>query len=302
MRVFLCIISLGLPLDAAPTDEELLAFVKNRADLERVTPQQVDMPNAVAARCSIDAILQPPNPHTAAKFHVFANDPAALPIFDPWAKFPEGSFIVKEKLGRDDGKTQLFTGMWKREKGYFPECGDWEFFTVDAAGDEIVERGRIARCAKCHEEYEQGDHVSKIYASAAQLSGGRIILHASTAKVHGKKLQYEPQEKKNTLGFWVDSSDHASWSFEVTHPGRFEIHVWQGCGKGSGGSEVELSAGDQRARFTVEDTGHFQNFKERQVGTFNFEKAGPQKLEVRALSKRGVAVMDLRQIVLVPVP
>ncbi|HEY1121666.1 MAG TPA: hypothetical protein VGE67_08705, partial [Haloferula sp.] len=122
------------------------------------------------------------------------------------------------------------------------------------------------------------------------------------AQVQGKKLQYEPKEEKNTLGFWVDAADSASWSFGVSRPGRYEIHVWQGCGKDSGGSEVEISVGDQRNRFTVEDTGHFQNFKERTVGTVSFEKAGPQKLEVRALSKPGVAVMDLRQVVLVPLP
>ena len=301
MRVILCLASLVLPLGAVPTDDELLAYIKDRAALERITPQLVDMPKAIAARCSIDAILQS-NPHAKAKFHVFANTPAALPLFDPWGKFPEGSLIEKEKVGTEDGKTQLFTGMWKREKGYFPECGDWEFFTVDGAATKIVERGKLANCASCHEDFTKGDYVSKDYVKPAQLSGGRIVLHASTAQTQGKKLQYEPLEKKNTLGFWVDAADSASWSFEVTRPGRYEVHVWQGCGKDSGGSEVEISVGEQHARFTVEDTGHFQNFKERQVGIFNFEKAGPQKLEVRALSKPGAAVMDLRQVVLVPVP
>lgn len=301
MRVFLLFASLALPLGAAPTDEELIGFVKDRAALERVTPQPVDMRKMIAARCSIDAILQS-NPHAKAKFHVFANAPAALAIFDPWGKFPEGSLIVKEKLGTEDGKTQLFTGMWKREKGFFPECGDWEFFTVDGAVTKIVERGKLANCASCHEDFTKGDYVSKDYVKPTQMSGGRIVLHASTAQVIGKKLQYEPLEKKNTLGFWVDAADSASWSFDVTRPGRYEVHVWQGCGKDSGGSEVEISVGEQRARFTVEDTGHFQNFKERQVGTLSFEKAGPQKLEVRALSKPGAAVMDLRQVLLVPVP
>jgi hypothetical protein len=300
MRVFFLLASLALPLAAVPTDDELLAYIKDRAALERVTPQLVDMPKAVAARCSIDAILQS-NPHAKAKFHVFANASAALPLFDPWGKFPEGSLIVKEKFGAEDGKTKLFTGMWKREKGYFPDCGDWEFFTVDGAATKIVERGKLANCASCHEDFTKGDYVSKDYVKPAQLSGGRIVLHASTAQTQGKKLQYEPLEKKNTLGFWVDASDSALWSFEVIQPGRYEVHVWQGCGKDSGGSEVEISVGEQRARFTVEDTGHFQNFKERQVGVLSFDKVGPQKLEVRALSKPGAAVMDLRQVVLVPV-
>ncbi|MEK7950357.1 DUF5077 domain-containing protein [Luteolibacter soli] len=302
MRATLCLISLILPLGAAPTDGELLASVKERTKLERVTPHAVDMSKAMAARCSIDSILLKSGPHAGAKYHVFANAPAALPLFDPWGKFPEGSLIVKEKLNPADDKTQLFTGMWKREQGYFPECGDWEFFTVDGETSKIVERGKLVSCASCHEDFTKGDFVSKKYVMPAQLTGGRIVLHASTAQTNGKKLQYEPIEKKNTLGFWVDPTDSASWSFEVTRPGKFEIHVWQGCGKDSGGSEVEISAGDQRTRFTVEDTGNFQNFKERNVGTLNFEKAGPQKLEVHALSKPGAAVMDLRQVVLVPVP
>ena len=28
--------------------------------------------------------------------------------------------------------------MWKREPGYFPETGDWEFFTVDAKAEKLL--------------------------------------------------------------------------------------------------------------------------------------------------------------------
>ncbi|OYV06415.1 MAG: hypothetical protein CFE26_06385, partial [Verrucomicrobiales bacterium VVV1] len=55
------------------------------------------------------------------------------------------------------------------------------------------------------------------------------------------------------------------------------------------------------ATFTVEDTGHFQNFKERGIGRVTFKETGPQTLEVRPRSKPGGAVMDLRQVILVPV-
>lgn len=300
MRALLLVLLTG-SLAAAPTDAEFLARIKNRAALERVTPAPVDMAAAVAARCSIDAVLQA-NPHRKARFHVFANAPAALPLFDPWGRFPEGSLLVKEKLDQVGDAPVLFTGMWKREKGYFPECGDWEFFTVDAAVSKVVERGKLARCASCHEGFGDRDHVSKNYIKPAQLSGGRIVLHASTARVHGTKLRYEPEEKKNTLGFWTDPADRASWAFEVTMPRKFAVHLWQGCGKGSGGAEVEIKANGQSLRFTVEDTGHFQNFKDRKIGVLSFDKAGPQSLEVSALSKPGPAVMDLRQILLVPEP
>ena len=110
----------------------------------------------------------------------------------------------------------------------------------------------------------------------------------------------EPKKEKNTLGFWVNPADWASWHFQVAKPGTYAIHIWQGCGKGSGGSEVEIKCAGQSTKFTVEDTGHFQNFKEREVGKITFGKAGPQSLEVRALKKPGAAVMDLRQVILMP--
>jgi hypothetical protein len=283
---------------AAPTDAELLDYIKGREALQRVTVAPVEMAPEVELLCRDGSVVA--NPHQQAKFHVFANAPAVLPLFDPWGKFPAGSLLLKEKLS-DDGKSQLFTGMWKREEGYFPKAGDWEFFTADAAAGKIVERGKLANCADCHEAMEKGDHVARGYLKPAQITDGRIVLHSSKATAHGEKLHYEEIENKNTLGFWVNPADWAEWGFDVSQPGTFDIHLWQGCGPGSGGSEVTVIAAGQTVRFTVEETGGFQDFKERVVGRVKFEKAGPQTLEIRAEKKPGLAVMDLRQIVLTPV-
>jgi len=285
---------------AEVTDAELLKWVKERATLERVTPKMVDMAPTVAVRCGIDPILGK-WPHGTAKFHVYASQGAAPSLFDPWGTFAEGSLLLKEKFDKQTERTTLFTGMWKREPGYFPEAGDWEFFTVNADATKIESRGKLPDCASCHEDIQKGDHVSKKYIVPAQLTGGRIMLHSSTAKTTGEKLHYEEIEKKNTLGFWTNPADWASWSFQVDRPGTFEIHLWQGCGKDNGGSEVTVTSAGQTATFTVEDTGHFQNFKERVVGKVTYKEPGPQTLEVRAKSKTAAAVMDLRQIILVPV-
>ena len=130
---------------------------------------------------------------------------------------------------------------------------------------------------------------------------GTITLPARTATVHGIMLRFEPLPHKNTLGFWVHKDDWAEFEFTVEKAGTFTIEVLQGCGKGSGGAEVELSVGDQKQTFTVKDTGGFQAFEAREVGSFAFEKPGRHTLSMKAKSKPGVAVMDLRQIVLKPV-
>ncbi|HEY1192047.1 MAG TPA: sulfatase/phosphatase domain-containing protein, partial [Gemmata sp.] len=129
---------------------------------------------------------------------------------------------------------------------------------------------------------------------------GVITLHARTALVKGVMLRFEPLPHKNTLGFWVNKDDYATFDFTAEKPGTFTVEVLQGCGKGSGGSEVELAVGDEKVSFTVKDTGGFQAFEAREVGTLKVAKAGRHTMTVRARTKPGVAVMDLRQIVLKP--
>jgi hypothetical protein len=114
------------------------------------------------------------------------------------------------------------------------------------------------------------------------------------------QLRYEPLPHKNTLGFWTRADDWASWEFTLTAPGTFAVEVLQGCGKGQGGSEVVLSVGEQALPFTVEDTGHFQNFKARPIGTVTLDKPGRYTLTVKPKKKAAAAVMDLRTVTLRP--
>jgi arylsulfatase A-like enzyme len=138
------------------------------------------------------------------------------------------------------------------------------------------------------------------YVPNPQAANGMITLPARTADVHGLQLRYEPMPHKNTLGFWTRREDWASWDFQVTKPGSFKVEMLQGCGKGSGGSEVEFSVAGQTLKVVVEDTGHFQNFKARPVGTVKLEASGRYTLSVKPRTKPGVAVMDLRSITLKP--
>lgn len=55
----------------------------------------------------------------------------------------------------------------------------------------------------------------------------------------------------------------------------------------------------QSLRFTVQDTGHFQNFVAREIGGVQLP-AGRFTLSVKPQTKPGVAVMDLRQVTLKP--
>ncbi len=127
---------------------------------------------------------------------------------------------------------------------------------------------------------------------------GVVILHPANAKIHGQKLRYEPQPNKDTLGFWVAKDDWAEWNFEFPNPGTFDLEILQACGKGSGGAELEIAVAGQTFTHKVIETGHFQNFVPRIVGTVRIASAGPATLSVRAKTKPGPAVMDLRRVTL----
>jgi hypothetical protein len=69
---------------------------------------------------------------------------------------------------------------------------------------------------------------------------------------------------------------------------------------GSGGSTVEFSAANQTITMQVQETKGFQDFLERKIGLFDFLTAGHYTLTVKPKVKPGLAVMDLRQVELVP--
>ncbi|MFM8903943.1 MAG: sulfatase-like hydrolase/transferase [Verrucomicrobiota bacterium] len=138
----------------------------------------------------------------------------------------------------------------------------------------------------------------KAMDDASKLGSNALIhLEARDAKVSGEKLKYEEPPHKDTLGFWVNTADTASWTFDAPVAGNYRVTVLQGCGKGQGGSTVALDCGASSLEFTVEETGHFQRFVPREVGKLTLA-AGTNTLKVRPVKKAKGAVMDLRRVML----
>ena len=124
-----------------------------------------------------------------------------------------------------------------------------------------------------------------------------IFLEARDARVKATKMKYEEPPQKDTLGFWVNAEDTASWTFQAAQAGTYRVTVLQGCGKGNGGSVVALDTQQGSCEFTVEETGHFQRFVPREVGKLKLA-AGENTLTVRPVKKAKAAVMDLRRVIL----
>ncbi len=180
-------------------------------------------------------------------------------------------------------------------KVYVPESGEYPI-TLLAGGDANDASFNVTGIELV--PAPEGDKI-------AQGIDGNIELPAGGAATYSEMMRYEPREEKNCLGFWKNPEDWAEWEFDVVHPGKYQVEVVQGCGKDQGGSEVAVVVEDVKEQeiltFEVEDTGGFQNWKSRQIGTVSFSREGRHTLSIKPLSKAAKSVMDVHKVVLTPV-
>ena len=105
-------------------------------------------------------------PHAGAYITVYVNKTGRESMLARKMKqFPEGSVIVKQKIGNpsEGSKPVLYTIMRKRERGFNPTLGDWEFAVVGANGTDLQAIGKLENCQSCHKEKGDSDFIFRSY-------------------------------------------------------------------------------------------------------------------------------------------
>lgn len=148
---------------------------------------------------------------------------------------------------------------------------------------------------------------------------GSVMLHAYQARTYGEKLRYEPQWYKNTVGYWVDANEYATWQLRIEQPGTFTVAILQGCGAGQGGSDAQLTLRQSpqvtdsqvtaqtpttqqptaQLEFKTLETGHFQNFRWHHLGRVTLDNPGQYELRIEPRRIANAALLDVRAIHLV---
>lgn len=137
----------------------------------RVNGEPAILPSQIAIQCAAPTFaqreLEANNPHRDKFVVVYVNDigrEAMMTAKRP--KFPEGSIIVKEKYSaKESVPPELLTVMRKREAGYNPQNGDWEYMVFDGPGTIVKARGKLEPCQGCHLMHQNTDYVSRNYLS-----------------------------------------------------------------------------------------------------------------------------------------
>jgi Cytochrome P460 len=114
----------------------------------------------------------PDDLHDGFWIHVYVTQKGRDTMMSGKGVYPKGTIILKQKFKDEAGtKTALFTGMLKREKGYDPEVGDWEFFVLNSEATAVRQARNIQSCIDCHAPFRASDFVSRRYLTAKGAAG-----------------------------------------------------------------------------------------------------------------------------------
>ena len=148
------------------TSNELIADYQKWT---KVNPEPQFVSSRIAIQCAMPSVAQREmeenNPHRSKFVVVYVNDTGRAAMMEQkLPHFPQGSIIVKEKLAtKASTSPELLTVMRKREPGYDPNKGDWEYMVFDGAAKVLQASGKLEKCQSCHLLEKTTDYVSRNY-------------------------------------------------------------------------------------------------------------------------------------------
>jgi hypothetical protein len=154
----------------SPSQPAQLSEIQGYREWAKVNPRPVPIVSRlVAAMCARptndDRAHDVSSPHANKLITVYVNELGRQAMMNELKPtFAVGSVIVKEKLAREEaGEPELLTVMIKRERGFNPPVGDWEFMATNGSGTKADARGRLESCQACHVLMKETDFVSRSY-------------------------------------------------------------------------------------------------------------------------------------------
>ncbi len=155
-------------LSGAP---DALKAIAGYRDWTKVNPNPYVMHPRAANDCAIwlspngSDVGGPENPHFRKYITVYVSASGRQAMMEQAKpKFPKGTVIVKEKLPEPLSQTpELLTVMIRREKGFNPESGDWEYAVFDGTGTKLEARGKLGNCQGCHLSKAKTDYIFRTY-------------------------------------------------------------------------------------------------------------------------------------------
>jgi alpha-L-fucosidase len=151
-------------------------------------------------------------------------------------------------------------------------------------------------------ELDGAPKVIETTAAIKQTADGTLVLKAADAELVGQTIKLETKSGgAPNIGFWIDPNDSIQWNVQISQSGKYAVEVEFACAPGSEGSECVLIVDGKEYVGKVEATKGWEDFQVKQGGTIELEKTGLMPFLVKAKSKPGLGVVNLRSITFKPV-
>ncbi len=126
-----------------------------------------------------------------------------------------------------------------------------------------------------------------------------IALNATDASLTaGVALEHKDGQKY--LGKWIGTPGTATWVVENPEPGTYRVELLMGCEPGSEGNQFTLTCGATKLRGTVPATTAWRDFVLMYAGTVKIEKPSNTAVFITPAPGLKGALMNLKQVRLVP--
>ncbi|NRF41702.1 alpha-L-fucosidase [Pedobacter foliorum] len=210
--------------------------------------------------------------------HVF-NWPENNKLHVPFA--PDKGVIPQAYFLADGSKTPL--KVEANERGLFIDVSNKAFkndaatvIALDVTGTSLVAQGI----------FPEEDGSFKLLAGDAILTGGIALSVGEQAILHS----------------WTAQDATVAWNVNVTQPGKYKVILSTACTDASAGSKIAVSLGKTTLPGVVKGTENsWGAYKDWDMGTAVISKKGTNTILVKAITKPGLGVMNLKNIRLVPV-
>ena len=160
---------------------------------------------------------------------------------------------------------------------------------------------RTAACTVVRVRYDGA--LDALPFAVAPTASGSLVLLPHDATLDGPSLKVEQVgvigDVTHNIGYWLDPSATASWPLGIgpRQGGRYRVEAEIACADAAAGSKVrlEVDGAENGAELTVPGTGGWQQYRTVTVGDVTIAP-GEHRLVLRALSKAGEAVVNVRSI------
>jgi hypothetical protein len=133
--------------------------------------------------------------------------------------------------------------------------------------------------------------------TTATIDGGRcVLLSAGAASFQGPGAKPSFDAAKDFLGSWSDPGVAVAWEAALD-AGTYDVALLSAAPGSEAGSTIGVTVADQHLQGAVPATAGWESFTATTLGSVAIARSGPQAIVLRALTRRGGAVMNLRALV-----